>query len=291
MEAIQAERQRLERQGSNAQWDKLQNGKNIRRVLWPKGDKDLCYSEGSIHFGLGEDGKTSLVCRKTLNPNSHCPVCDYINKLQQSKDLNDKKLADSLRARKRVYFNVIDRDSISGQDEIKIMAVGTTVQKQIIAILCDPDYGDITDFDEGIDITIKRTGQLLNTEYTVLPKRDRTPASTTMTKEQIEEAMPDLDAFWVIPSVEDMEKVLYGDDTEDFEPQKSRGDSDDATDYDDMELDELKELCEQRGIELPEKVSKLKLILLLTQNDSNNGTTSEEDDVRSAISSALNRRK
>ena len=295
MEAVQKARARLERQGNNAAFDKLSNGKNVRRLLWPKGNKDLCYSEGYIHFGLGEDGKTSMVCRKTENQSNRCPVCEYINELQKSRDKNDKTLAERLKGKKRVYMNVLDRDSESG-DEIKILACGLTVQKQIIAILCDPDYGDITDFDEGIDITIKRTGQGLNTEYTVLPKRDRTPASTTMTKEELEEAMPDLDELWRVPSVEDMENLLYGE-TDDSEPKKLSGSvEDDDSEYDDMELDELKALCEKRGIDMPEKVSKLKLIALLTQQDEEGGDDelpfdSEADKVKSAINDALNRRK
>ena len=65
MAAIQAAKVKLERQGGERiPFDKLANGKNVRRILWPKGDRDLCYSEGYIHFGLGEDGKTSMYYRR-----------------------------------------------------------------------------------------------------------------------------------------------------------------------------------------------------------------------------------
>ena len=296
MEAVQKAKVRLERQGNNAAFDKLANGKNVRRILWPKGNKDLFYTEGYMHFGLGEDGKTSFVCRKTENPNNHCPVCEYINQLQKSNNKNDKALADKIKGRKRVYMNVLDRNSDNGSEEIKILACGLTVQKQIISILCDPDYGDVTDFESGHDITIKREGQGLNTEYTVIPKPQQTPASTTMSKEELEEAMPDLDDLWRVPSVEDMEKVLYGeDDVESIEPHNSRGlvqGSTDDDDYDDMELEDLKALCERRGIALPEKVSKLKLIALLSQYDNNHEESddSKANQVKSAISDALDRR-
>lgn len=296
LEAIQAVKARLERQGgSGLAFDKLVNGKNVRRILWPKGNNDICFSEGYIHFGLGDDGKTSMVCRKTKDSKAHCPVCDYISKLQMSKDKNDKKLAETIKARKRVYFNVIDRDSDNDTDELKVLPVGLTVQKQIVAILCDPDYGDITDFAEGRDVTIKRTGQGLNTEYSVLPKPNASPASTNLTAEHIEEQMADLDAFWSIPSVEDMEKVLYGEDGDDeYEPRNKSGLAKTANDdeYDDMELDELKALCEKRGIAIPEKISKLRLITLLTQYDENPSaeTTESESGVRSLINSALSRR-
>lgn len=296
MEAIQAAKVRLERQGgSGLAFDKLANGKNVRRILWPKGDKDLCYSEGYLHFGLGEDGKTSLVCRKTNDSKAHCPVCEYITQLQMSKDKNDKKLAESIKPRKRVYLNVIDRDSDSDTDELKVLPVGLTIQKAIVAILCDPDYGDITDPVEGRDVTIKRTGQGLNTEYSVLPKPNASPASTTLTPEQIEDQMADLDAFWTVPSVEDMEKVIYGEDGDDYEPRNKSGVARTASDddeYDDMELDELKALCEKRGIRMPEKISKLKLIALLSQDDEDGGSTDDEGatGVKSMIANALSRR-
>lgn len=297
MEAVQAAKLKLERQGGGGglPFDKLSNGKNVRRILWPKGERDLCYTEGYIHFGLGEDGKTSMVCRKTNDSKAHCPVCEYISQLQMSRDKNDKKLADAIKARKRVYFNVIDRDSDSETDELKVLPVGLTVQKQIVAILCDPDYGDITDPIGGRDVTIKRTGQGLNTEYSVLPKPNSSPASATLTPEQVEDQMADLDAFWTIPSVEDMEKVIYGEDGDDdnYEPRNGSGVARTASDddYDDMELDELKELCEKRGIQLPDKVSKLKLITLLTQNDEEGNEDESSDGVKSAINAAINRRK
>ena len=165
----------------------------------------------------------------------------------------------------------------------------------------DPDYGDITDFDEGREVTIKRTGQGLNTEYNILPRPKATPASTKLTKEELEDAMPDLDAMWNIPSEEDMENLLYGEDSIGDNPKSLEGSSnnaDDSDEYDDMELSELKELCIKRNISLPEKVTKLKLIALLTQYDTNSSSDDFEgydedsgDEVKSAIAGALNKRK
>lgn len=295
MEAVYAAKAKLERQGSNVSFDKLVNGKNVRRILWPKGDQDLCYSEGYMHFGLGPEGKSSAVCRKTNTSKETCPICDYIHQLQMSKNANDKKLAEAIKARKRVFMNVIDRDS--GTEEIKVLPVGLTVQRAIVSILCDPDYGDITDPTEGRDITIKRSGQGLNTEYTVLPKPNTSPASTTLTPQQIEENMADLEAFWAIPSIEDMEKLIYGtdDSTDSDEPRNQSGMAKTTADYDEMTLDELIALCDQRNIRLPDNVSKLKLVSLLLQYDEDNSTPrsnlSSGDEVKSAIVNALNRRK
>lgn len=287
MELVHKKKDSLERQGGSNNYDKLQNGKNVRRILWPKGDSEECSSEGYIHFGLGEDGKQSVICRKTENPHAKCPVCDYIAKLQKSKDKNDKKLADSLKARKRVFYNVLDRDNADSPNEVKILAVGTTVQRQIVAVLCDPDYGDITDYETGRDITIRRTGQGLTTEYTVIPKPNVSPAST-MDKAELEDKMTDLASMWKIPSVEDLEELLYGTGDDDDEPRNETGSQD--LEYESMEVDELMDLCTKRNIDVPDRPTKYKLIALLNQYDSGS-ETDEGDDVKDTISQALNRRR
>ena len=304
MDAIQQAKALLERKGGNStNFDKLSNGKNLRRILWPKGTKDLCYSEGYIHFGLGGDGRGSCVCRKTNNPTNRCPICEYVYQLQKSKDKNDRKLADNLRGRKRVYFNVIDRDDSTSDSDIptvKILAVGLTVQRQIITLLCDPDYGDITDPQTGRDITIKRSGQGLNTEYSIIPKPNSTVFSTAVSEQELENMMVDLDSLWKIPTIEEAQNLLYGnnEESDDFSNEEPNPKSpfvdspsptksfDDSDDYDDLELEELKVMCEDRGIELPEKISKLKLIALLRQSDSED----DGDKVKSVIADALRRR-
>ena len=64
--------------GYNAEYDSLQVGKNVRRVLWPKGESDSFYSEGYLHFGLGDYGKTVVTCPKTFNSKEKCPICEYV---------------------------------------------------------------------------------------------------------------------------------------------------------------------------------------------------------------------
>lgn len=288
MDLVHKKKDSLDRQGGSNNYDKLQNGKNIRRILWPKGDSEECSSEGLIHFGLGEDGKQSVICRKTESPHAQCPVCEYIAKLQKSKDKNDKKLADSMKARKRIFYNVLDRDNADNPNEVKILAVGTTVQKQIVEILCDPDYGDITDYETGHDITIRRTGQGLTTEYTVIPKPASSPA-TNLSREELEEKMTDLNSMWKIPSVEDIEEILYGTGDDEDEPKYVNGSQN--PDYEDMEVEELEELCRKRNIPIPERATKFKLIGLLSQDDTGSAIGDSGDDVKDTISQALNRRR
>lgn len=302
MKAMNAAQAREAERGSgNAQYDKLVQGKNVRRLLWPKGDKDSFYSEGYVHFGLGEDGKTMVTCPKTFDSHNRCPVCEYVEQLQKSKDKDDKKMADDIKARRRIYINVINRDSDDEEDTPKVLPIGVTILKGLLDIICDPDYGDITDYKEGRDLTIKRTGQGLKTEYSVIAKPNTSVASESLSMEELEEKMPDLDAMFREKTYEELEEILNGEDASDDEDEDD--DSDGEVDYDEMELSELKELCEERGIEMPSKVSKIKLITLLTkydeaaeseaeeEDDDEDSDESNEDDVKDAIAKAIAKRR
>ena len=290
---------------SNADYDKLQQGKNVRRVLWPKGDKDSFYSEGYIHFGLGADGKSVATCPKTWGSKEKCPICEYVEELQKSKSKEDKKLADDIKAKRRIYINVISRDD--DEETPKVLPIGVTILKGLLETICDADYGDITDPEEGRDVTITRKGQGMKTEYSVLPKPKSSEVSETQTPEEIEEEMTDLDSLFVKKSYEELEAILNGEDDE--ESGESGDDEEEENSYDEMDMDELTELCEERGIKVPTKPNRLKLVALLTQYDeaaseedgnedesepedeSGDDGEDEGDDVKDAIAAALAKRK
>lgn len=281
---------------SNTDYDKLQQGKNVRRVLWPKGDKDSFYSEGYLHFGLGADGKSVATCPKTWGSKEKCPICEYVEQLQASKNKDDQKLAKDIKAKRRIYINVLNRDD--EEETPKVLPIGVTILKGLLETICDADYGDITDPEDGRDITITRKGQGLKTEYSVLPKPKSSEASESQTPEEIEEAMTDLDSLFIKKSYEELQAILDGEDTED----EDDSDDEDNGEYDDMDMDELTELCEERGIKVPTKANRLKLIALLTQydesededtsdsEDDDTDSDDEDDDVKNEIAAALAKR-
>ena len=278
---------------SNTEYDRLQTGKNVRRVLWPKGDNDSFYAEGYVHFGLGEDGRSVVTCPKTWGSKERCPICEYVEELQKSSDKDDKKLASDIKARRKIYINVINRD---GEDDTpKVLPIGVTVLKGILEAICDPDYGDITDPDEGRDITITRKGQGLKTEYSVLPKPNSSVASDSVEFDELEEQMADLDHQFVKKSYEELEAILNCESVDDDVYEDEDDTEDDM--YDSMGLSELKELCDERGIDIPVKCNRLKLITLLTKWDESDESDEEEDepeesdDVQDAIAAALAKRR
>jgi hypothetical protein len=72
-------------------------------------------------------------------------------------------------------MNVIDRDNEKAGPQI--FTPGVTVFSTISSLIGDPDYGDIFDLEDGLDLIIEKTGKRLETEYQVKPKRTSTPLS------------------------------------------------------------------------------------------------------------------
>lgn len=259
--------------GGGGGFDHLESGKNVRRVLWPKGDKEEFWEEGYVHFGLGPEGKTMVTCPKTHNPKAKCPVCEMVEELKKGSK-EDKKLANDIRQVKRIYINVINRDDEESGDEPKILPIGITVLKGLLEAICDPDYGDITDFEDGRDMTIKKSGTGLNTEYSTLPKPKSSVASEVYSEEELEEKMADLSIVFKDQSYDEIVAIMNGDDVD------GEDDDDEEDGYDSMSLIQLKAECKSRGIKVSPDVakSKVKMIALLEEGDEGGGSDDDDDD-------------
>lgn len=293
MNAIKQARDRLENgSGNNIGFAKLNQGRNVVRVLWPKGDKSMFYAEGLVHYGVGPEGKNMATCLKTFGGGNRCPICEYADQLQRSKNKDDQNAGSRIRARKRIYINVLNRDEEGeGADDPKVLPIGVTILRPLLDVICDPDYGDITHPETGRDITITKKGQGLKTEYSVVVKPKETPASEKWSPEELEEKMADLESLFREQSVSDLEALISSDGDEDESSEMDGGSaksSGDGSEYDDLELDELRSLCQEREIPVPDKASKFKLIMYLTQYDEEQ---QKEDEVMGAIGDAINSRK
>ena len=240
----------------NVVYDRLQPGKNVRRLLWPKGTKTMFYTDGYMHFGLGPEGRTVVTCPKTHDKNARCPICDYVEQLKNSGNPDDKALAEDIRSKRRIYINVINRDE-DDNDSPRVLAIGATLLKALLNAMTDPDYGDITRFDGGRDLTITRKGQGLKTEYSMLPKPNASLTSEIKTEAQIEEEMAELSSLFIKRPIEELRALVPG-----YEAVQAEEEDEDSA-YERMELNQLEKLCQERDIKVPIKSSKLKLITLL----------------------------
>lgn len=256
MSAMLKKQTELSEGTSDYKFDKLKDGKNVRRILPPKGDRTMFYSEGYLHFGLGPEGKDTATCLSTFG--EKCPICEYLESIKNSKNAEDKEFFQRARRVKRIYLNVLNRDSTSEEETPVVLPVGNMVLKQVVDIICDPDYGDITDFNEGRDITITRSGKGMNTKYSVIAKPKETLASESFTEEELDKELPDLDSLFVKKSYDDLKKLLEG-----AEDEEEEEDEDEEVDLEDLSTSELKELCKENGIKVPLKATRSKLISLL----------------------------
>lgn len=266
-------KEKLNKSGGRSEYWKPEDGKNTIRVL-PAKSGDEFFVEVHTHYKIGFDEK-SVICKKTHE--KECPICKELDKLSKGSK-KDAELAKDMRAKKAYYLQIVTHDE---PDKVKLYPAPKTVFEKIIDILLDPDYGDITDPEEGREITIERSGKGLKTKYTVLPK----PKATELEDfDELKEQMVDFTDWEYLKEMsdEDMMKIYYSEEgDEDDDEDESFDDEDESAGYDDMTIDELKALMKKRKLPLPEgKITTLKLITILEHWDEENLEEEEEEDER-----------
>lgn len=224
--------QRMSRGGDWTFWTPS-DGRNVVRVMPPKGKAKMFFEEVPMHFSLGPSGKAACTCLSHFDED--CPVCEVVNKWKKSKSEEDQKRAQDMSKKTRVYMNIVDRSD--DEEKIQVASVGVMILSEILNIIVDPDYGDITDFEEGFDITITRSGKGRNTDYKVMPKRSQSVAVKKMDADELDEALPDLTAIAQQKSYDEVNRLMNGETDEDededegFKSRKSqRSKSDDEPD-------------------------------------------------------------
>ena len=149
-------------------WFRMQSGRNIVRILPPLEDGGDFYTEVHVHYNLGLDGKRQVVCPKHTE-GKPCPVCELIDELKNGTE-EEQQLAKDYKAKLKYYYNVMDT-TLTERDErcgkVQVMSSGVQIFEQILSIICDPIFGDITDPDKGRDILINKDAKGRQTSYTV----------------------------------------------------------------------------------------------------------------------------
>ena len=84
------------------------------------------------------------------------PVRELRDLLFADRTEDNLALAKKLRPKMRAYVPIVIRDS-DNKTEVKIWSIGQTVYKQLLGYLVDTDWGDITDIEQGRDLTVAIT--------------------------------------------------------------------------------------------------------------------------------------
>ena len=123
-------------------------GKTQVRIVPYKFNKDNPFIELYFHYDMGD--------RYYLSPQSFGrpdPIEEFATKLKTSGNNDDYKLGKRIEAKMRTFAPVIVRGEEN--EGVKFWGFGKTVYQELLSIIADPDYGDITDPVNGRDSVVE----------------------------------------------------------------------------------------------------------------------------------------
>ena len=207
LDAIKSKLNQLQNQTSTTEnfW-KPEPGTQVVRVVPYKHNKDNPFIELHFHYNLGN--KTYLSPVSFGRPD---PVQEFADKLKSTGDKDEWIQGKRLEPKMRTFAPVVVRGR---EDEgVKFWGFGKTVYQELLSVIADPDYGDITDPVNGRDIGIERqTPAEAGNQYgktTVRVKPNQTPI--TDNKEILEgvfENQPNLTELYTEPSYDELKEAL-----------------------------------------------------------------------------------
>ena len=149
LDAIKSRLNQLQNTQTNAFW-KPQPGKSQIRIVPYLHDKNNPFSELFFHY--------SLVPNKTvLSPLSYGrpdPVQQFADKLKSTGNKDEWIQGKRIEPKMRTFIPVVVRGEES--EGVKFWGFGKTVYQELLGIIADPDYGDISDATTGRDIVVER---------------------------------------------------------------------------------------------------------------------------------------
>ena len=186
---------------------KPEPGKQVVRIVPYKHNKDNPFIELFFHYNLGNN-KTYLSPLSFGRPD---PVAEFADKLKSTGNKDEWIQGKRLEPKMRTFAPVIVR----GQENegVKFWGFGKTVYQELLSVIADPDYGDITDSMNGRDIMIERqTPAEAGNQYgktTVRVKPNQTPITEDDNQLQsIFDNQADLTELYTEPSYDDLKEVL-----------------------------------------------------------------------------------
>jgi hypothetical protein len=124
------------------------SGKTQIRIVPYKFNKDNPFIELLFHYNLG--GKNYLSPASFGRPD---PIMEFADKLRVTGNKDDYKLAKVLEPKLRTFAPIVVR----GKEEegVKFWGFGKMVYQDLLGVIADADYGDITDPATGRDIVVE----------------------------------------------------------------------------------------------------------------------------------------
>jgi hypothetical protein len=182
--------------------------KSVVRIVPYTHNKDFPFTELYFYFGIGKPRMIAL-----SNFDESDPILEFASQLRKSGNNENKELAKKLFPKMRTFAPVIVR----GEEDkgVRFYEFGKMVYQELLGVMADEDYGDITDVASGRDITVevipaKETGKMFNTT-TVRVKPNQTPLEAEATTvESLLDNQKDIVGLYKRYEFDEMKDILHG---------------------------------------------------------------------------------
>ena len=204
---------------------KPQPGTQIIRIVPYKFNKDNPFIELFFHYNLG--GKSYLSPISFGRPD---PIEEFAQMLKSSGNRDDYRLGKKLEAKMRTFAPVVVRGE--EKEGVKFWGFGKTVYQELLSVIADPDYGDITDPVNGRDVGVEfKTAEEIGASFPKTTIRVK-PNQTQITEDAKEleallNSQKDIREIYNEQTYDELAEVLQkwlnpsDDDTEETEKPKS----------------------------------------------------------------------
>jgi hypothetical protein len=181
-------------------------GSSVIRIVPYIHDTEWPFLELYFHFQITK--RTIISPISFGNPD---PIAEYAEQLRNTGLAEDRNLAYSIEPKQRVYVPILVR----GEEDagIKFWGFGKEIYAELLKTIKDPDYGDITDLKNGMDVVIEyvsppKGDKKSYPKTSIRVKPNKTPATTDKTIANMIKEMPTVNDIWPEPSYDSLKISL-----------------------------------------------------------------------------------
>ena len=227
------------------------------------GDQDYVLDYWA-HFGVGPQSKSFLCLNKTYG--KRCPICEIVDQLWKEKD-PDKDEIQSIKAKRRVLYNVIDLNS---EDKgTQLFSVSHWLfEKELLDEAENSEIDTFADLEEGKTISFRAVKGAF--KDTVAFKKFDFEDRDEEYDEEIFDSVYPLDALLVVPTFDEVENAHLGIEDDEVENEdeatetkeevetevpddqevEENEDKTEEVDFDKMKPKDLKQYIEDNGLDI-----------------------------------------
>ena len=174
----------------------------VRLVAFPDNDGNP-FQERYFYYGIEKYG--ILAPYQFGKPD---PVNELIQNLKSEGTKESYELAKKLYPKMRTYALVLVRGEES--EGLRLWSFGKGIYQDLLKTMMDPDYGDITDVNEGFDIkiTVTKTPGKKWADTSIMPRPKQTTLGSKKEIAKLMENIPNLDDLFELQSYEQIENSV-----------------------------------------------------------------------------------